>query len=88
MTHIFGFSTPLGWVILVISVIIGLVMLVNKKKIFPLLYISSAATYAYGIGFIIDKFHLSDAGVFGLLIISGIIMILLGIYLRSSSKDY
>ncbi len=86
MSHTYGFSTWIGWAILIVSVIVGLVLFSKRRKVFPLLYLSAAALYTYGITFVMDRFHLNDIWTFVLLIISGIIMILLGVYLKSSSR--
>ncbi|MEK6852942.1 MAG: hypothetical protein AABX59_03620 [Nanoarchaeota archaeon] len=88
MSHVYGFSTSLGYGLLVVSIIVGLILLFTKRKIFPLLYTASAALYAYGISFTIDRFHLSKTWILILLIFSGILMILIGMYLRGSSKKY
>ncbi|MBT3643004.1 hypothetical protein HN604_03970 [archaeon] len=76
----YGFYPFLGMALFWISLIIGIILFANYKKIYPVFYMISVALYIFTAGFAIDVFNIAKFGILSILVISAIIFMGLGHY--------
>lgn len=69
-----------GWGIFWISLIVGIILFVKSKKLYPVIYLISIALYVFTAGFVIDAYSLGKLGILLTLVISAIVFMLLGYY--------
>lgn len=74
------FYPLLGWGVFWISVVVGVILFLKFKKIYPIIYLISVALYIFTAGFTIDVFNFGKLGILTTLIISAIIFMILGYY--------
>ena len=77
MAFFYGY---LGWAIFWISLIIGIILFIKSKKLYPVVYLISIALYVFTAGFIIDVYSFGKLGILLTLVISAIVFMLLGYY--------
>jgi hypothetical protein len=80
----------LGWGIFWIGLIMGIILFVSYRKLYPVFYMISIALYVFTAGFMIDVFNFGKLGILATLVISAIIFMALGHYLSTiftSSKS-
>ena len=79
-----------GWGIFWISLIVGIILFVKSKKLYPVIYLVSIALYIFTAGFVIDAYSLGKLGILLTLVISAVVFMLLGYYfskiINSKSK--
>ena len=78
---VYGFYPFLGWTVFWISSIIGIILFISYKKMYPVLYLISVSLYIFTAGFMIDVFEFSRFGILSTLVLSTLIFMLLGYYL-------
>lgn len=71
----------LGHGVFWIGLITAVILFAVKRKWYPIMYLISVCLYIFTVGFVIDVFDLSRNGILGILALSAVIMIGLGLYL-------
>jgi len=74
------------WILLVPLLIIMLIVYLRSKRLYRLLYITSVFTYAMTIMYFIDAYSLGRNAIIGLLLLSSLLMIYLGYWMRKQRK--
>ncbi len=74
------FYPLLGWGIFWIALIIGIILFIKFRMIYPIIYLISVSLYIFTAGFTIDVFKFEKLGILSTLIISAIIFMVLGYY--------
>jgi len=69
-----------GWSIFIFGLIAAIILFSIKKRFYPVMYLVSIATYIFTIGFVIEAFNLGKEWVLGLLALSAVVFISLGVY--------
>jgi hypothetical protein len=75
-----GFYPFLGWGLFWISLVAGIILFANYKKIYPLFYMISVALYVFTTGFAIDVYEIGKFGILTILVLSAVIFMILGTY--------
>ncbi|MEK6860069.1 MAG: hypothetical protein AABX54_04615 [Nanoarchaeota archaeon] len=74
------FYPILGWGVFWISLIIGIILFISFRKVYPIIYLISVALYIFTAGFTIDVFNFEKLGILTTLIISAVLFMVLGYY--------
>ena len=69
---------PFGWGIFFIGLIAAIVLYSVYKRLSPVMYLISIATYIFTVGFVIDMFDFGKNGVVVILAVSAAFFIFLG----------
>lgn len=71
----------LGYSIFWIGLIVAVILYAVKRKWYPLMYLISICLYIFTIAFMIDIYDLGKNAILGLLALSAVLMIGVGMYL-------
>jgi hypothetical protein len=71
---------PFGWGVFFIGLIAAIVLYAIYRRLSPVMYLISIATYVFTVGFVIDMFDFGKNGVLLILAISAAVFIFLGWY--------